>query len=1127
MTNSKPTNPLHEVLQHWKGICFDDTVNSSETRERLKIDACTFFRYIATNTQVTTTAQVVLQTKSSHEESIALVVEHLGPAFTSESFETSLRALHVLVGAIEGCRDSTFSNELIQKLGVFLVGHCRPIDDADVVDDYDSLTRDAAIQGLSLLLSVASSENLTTEKNIEKIEIRLRLAQNAIHSRCADHDDRNLSLQLTDRGLSALAGGLSTLSRSRRSLCFETLQAALHAVENVPSEAKKLICEIVEKETLQLLVDFATLASICLHGESDPRCLLQLLRILYKVQTSFHAFFANNGTQVRFPTIEIYDAVVPYYPIQFTPPSNDTHGITRDQLHRALTQILTFTKYDSVRSSDSMAMLSCGLFLEQLELEGDYGGTLDKVEAIKCLSSLLFEETVIPLLTRETVVRIAAALRSAHKISSRIATGKDSLATENKDLADQSRSFVAELACRLEFACHEDLWEAYIFNGFEHSAPSIADSPSRNKNLIALCACLASSGGIRTLRASLKMGMEPLLGYLEQGDRKLEDTQTALTGIGAFCSSYTAAVTKAMRGGVSWHPHPLSQYGDRLVAVLLEPLESEADVTEKCCSVRSLECFFLAAEENVLKEESVRRLHMALQTLFGSIEAERAVEQKEWSHSRASVLGTLLGQSLAATPMRPWLLRVGPIHHYLVHDVYKSLLIFTASKSQQKFAFEILAVCSRFNIDIAKQVTRSCMYTLEQALIGGNMGSIHASSRNLRNLIRSGGGITARAFHYLAREVSSLYDKLDNAFGSHSAYRMEMGEVLPLNVTATVRAAQHVHDAVCEAYGASSVEGALLLWDRAQESLGEDSNQSQIVDVVYLPLLVVALVNLQEEIDNESAATAKLNEKFAHIVHSLTQLLLARATSSRSSTQCAALLSVLLRQQKESHGCPIRAWIRSEVLPQLRTSQCEITGFHLLKVASVGCLAAISRGSLCWATAESLFWFILRLAWGREEPFPFASEIKVALKSEDLPTHLAQFTAASEVGAILANLAGSLHKQKLIFAGLKFVQQNQPIGKYHEMVLLRISSSLIVASNLSILAAVDFELLFSHIINGLRATSVFQDISITRCWILETQAIALISVMRILENKPSVVSRKPVLISDKVTSLNRFDLGCR
>ena len=152
---SQNTSALTEVLNNWKAAVLDvdnpadplAATASSKSNEDLQKDAQTFFRYISSNTQIDTGSGVVLQTKSSHEEALARLIQELGPpAFTSSSHPRRLRGLYVLWGAIEGC--AVLSNACLKSLGDFLLLHCGPIAD----EDDELIVEGERVQGIGQVL---------------------------------------------------------------------------------------------------------------------------------------------------------------------------------------------------------------------------------------------------------------------------------------------------------------------------------------------------------------------------------------------------------------------------------------------------------------------------------------------------------------------------------------------------------------------------------------------------------------------------------------------------------------------------------------------------------------------------------------------------------------------------------------------------------------------------------------------------------------------------------------------------------------------------------------------------------------------------------------------------------------
>ncbi|CAM9240312.1 unnamed protein product [Chrysoparadoxa australica] len=70
-----------------------------------------------------------------------------------------------------------------------------------------------------------------------------------------------------------------------------------------------------------------------MRGEKDPRCLLVALEVLKLLQEHCPAETVSSLAE------QLFDATACYFPVTFTPPPNDKHGITRDDLANALLEV--------------------------------------------------------------------------------------------------------------------------------------------------------------------------------------------------------------------------------------------------------------------------------------------------------------------------------------------------------------------------------------------------------------------------------------------------------------------------------------------------------------------------------------------------------------------------------------------------------------------------------------------------------------------------------------------------------------------------------------------------------------------------------------------------------------------
>ena len=81
-------------------------------------------------------------------------------------------------------------------------------------------------------------------------------------------------------------------------------------------------------------VDFTALFVESMEGEKDPRCLLICLRIVKLV-------LRNWGDSLQELAESVFDVTGCYFPVTFTPPPNDPHGIKKEHLVHALEDALT------------------------------------------------------------------------------------------------------------------------------------------------------------------------------------------------------------------------------------------------------------------------------------------------------------------------------------------------------------------------------------------------------------------------------------------------------------------------------------------------------------------------------------------------------------------------------------------------------------------------------------------------------------------------------------------------------------------------------------------------------------------------------------------------------------------
>ena len=507
---------------------------------------------------------------------------------------------------------------LIESIGKFLLNHAAPfVDDSsmslendqlvspfeenNIIDD-DGVTteevRDLSLDCIcSLLLCPPSysrhqkekvysvddtktNEIFETKWSMEYVNLRIELAQSALEKRCAndvDYDKGDMEYNYDhgyeddspniNEGTTALLG-LSMLARAKRSLCFKVLESAIRGITSDISLSGAQPSDDTDKVDIKIITrlqKFAIFVAECLHGESDPRCLLQMLRLIHLMQKTF--FHPKLLQGKHFPSVAVFDAVAPYYPIQFKPKPNDPYGITREDLQHAILSILYHdhelsipnashiiktNDFDQVeKNEENLAVLASRLFLEVISppiadpYYEDYGdgsegeaSAKDRLESLEHLSCLLLEKIEpfgevsfnaegsssyinkkirkLSRLSNTMIKEISTTLIQCNEYASSIAiTGSDvEEKLEGKALADGCRHLASSLAYWLELYHRllikekkesKSLWETFVVEAIQEFIPTLESSPHsmKGRSIVAYLTALSACGGEFTLKFCL------------------------------------------------------------------------------------------------------------------------------------------------------------------------------------------------------------------------------------------------------------------------------------------------------------------------------------------------------------------------------------------------------------------------------------------------------------------------------------------------------------------------------------------------------------------------------------------------------------------------------------------------
>ena len=724
---------------------------------------------------------------------------------------------------------------------------------------YDDV-RDAAISSLKALLcsnleifpTQQSSQQTTESKDnntpqcpiakamgvvFQSMELRVELSMLGINYRCQSSDSNT-----NNEGVWGSAGagyeqddtkmniedGLSQLSRIKRSLCFDLLNGALDGLKVDELQWKKLQTKlessssttqegnVVPTSLLKAMSSFTSMASSCMHGETDPRCLVQLLLLLNKVQQVMLPLFNADivkTEEVSFPSIEIFDAVAPYYPIQFTPPKNDPQRITRSMLQDALLAVLcergACYKSDASlmqkssggdeEDNETMITLSARMFMERLEppKSSDYdppsngaeSESDDKAAAVKDLSSLFLPRSSSSTIRNGindvslNVTRVAPTFLT--ELSSSLArVHEEAVSTDEQQLASAIRKFSSSLAYYLEPGTNKTieadtapLWEAYIGPTLSRLIPTLESAPQgmHGRASTAYFASLAAEGGLMTLNRVLDCCYPRFLGVLSlldeskgkeelttKSSRDEEKLSAAMRGIGALISSCRVALTKWQHDdkGLKVHPHPLSSYLSSTVKkvslVLNEGLDEVSPLS--LAAVAVLESLLTCADLSPLEEEALIPLETSIVSLARVVlnEAEMAdnvtKSSLDWKTACARVLGAVvyLGLSDDSNSCE----KINELATSLLPEIMSS-----ATSPQEKGSSELRTIrfdwislagaCSNGTSHVSERIVSDLLSCIV-AVLQSNQDDQRFPVMALSYLTRHGGQNVGNAFHSIS-----------------------------------------------------------------------------------------------------------------------------------------------------------------------------------------------------------------------------------------------------------------------------------------------------------------------------------------------------------------------------------------
>lgn len=1120
-TRAALSGTTKELFQIWKQECLSGSFDRRQAKR--------FFQTLQ-NTTIQVSEQVVLSTKPSHEAALALLIQTLEECFVGGTNRQRYCGLVCMQGALQACHSLRL--EMVDLLGAFLLNHAGPIVSDDINEDYDEQIRDLALQLFLLVVQVHAvpSDSSDAKAYVDQL---LHLTQQIVERRCAQDDDA-----VDDYGYRQRPNlGLSVLPRSKRSLCFQVLAETVTKLSIVPLLQRY---QAYDDDISVGWEGFCLFVISCLHGESDPRCLMQLLELFGNLAETFVIL------KDKFPVSELFDATAPYYPINFHPPPNDVHGITRQGLRRAVLTILSCTDYDvhKKNTDETMGRLSTRLILETLvpPPEDDPVSFSEQLETLEDLEGFLLTarkgKCNLELLQTAEIQHLSESLYVLHETAS-LAASNDMVA---KRLAEQCRAVVAEVALKCETSPSQ--WRVFVQDCIGKLQ---LNSTASGRVAIAYLACLASCGGSKTLENCVKTGISSLM--RQAGDP--EERPNALFGIGALFSACRVTMEKATANGIHIRPHPLLSFGAKTLNMVFESLGRENAQSTRISAVRAIESILRASPATAFTEDheaqTIESLRMILSCLTnttdpdGMTDADR-VDKKE-VEACSVTLGGLLMSVLASDndeSSYSTLLDSDAIRSFLLNDVFSTLVesVQTAPvrADATRYDQKALSMASSASLQAASTIVGLLTDSLLSSITRDETDRSNTVANTLVFLFHQTGGYASQAYQELFKPATTVFDIVDalaplseNDNGVEANFGMS-GLQLPIpdevgeaNRATIVRASQLVGK-LREAYGGAvdnhHFNQLVFAVDKVLPPL---SSEESVRLGVILPLFSATM----EKVCPEEASPRNENSPFT-LVRTMGPSLLDYAMSSDSYIEARVHAGRCLHASiarftpRNAQECPARNLVQSRLLPLIleaaksNGAAMRDTGNDTIRMFSE-CMsllallgsAAACRGGPSARTSDCIVTFLVDLACTEKASLVFGDELQTEINLSVFDcvgvyeaTRLS-VRSASLIGSILSTQSGNfIWKQRLTHIATKKIVSLAESDDF-SIGLLATVCQIACTSNLEGLPDETIQNLASIVLYGLKQSSL----DAAKAMEPTVTELVLASLIKLLSTFPSILKK--------------------
>ena len=908
----------------------DDTTNKPHSGSTDETFETWCRKCLDETTSVKKDAQGFFRTQAaSQDTAMAQLIRALEPCFPTAA---PVNALTCLEGALLGC--DTLDKGVCSLLRRFLLPYVSPIVDNE---DEDRI-RDAGLKTIKALVPLLPQKEM------------LDLAKEAVEHRC-------------------VPDALGLMPRSRRSLCFQLLQTAATTYGKNDTGI------------------FGSYCIQCLHGESDPRCLLQLLNLLETILPTPLPSSDN-------PMIEdLFEAASPYYPIQFSPPPNDVHGITRDDLCGALWNVLAKTPAATI-----------ALLLETLE---DSGSASEQLEVLRDLEAFfLLDDAPFPLTDPNDVRHLSHSLVAVHE---RHCT--PSASPEARTVADTVRSLARRIAQETEQAS-DTLFRAFVID--------VTDQLTTTRAGAAYLVGLASTSSEHANNNNSKNRTWDICW-------KAGWTTTNVAVCGAWCAAARATGRSPLE----------MRYATAALTAVHEGISMDAasDVN-RTPAIRAFESVLLASPvvEGLAWVERIRTSLQLLVTLVvgdGDNNMEEGNERQFLATEREAAsltLGAFLGCVLDEdhTKYENTFLLVAAVKELLISEALLRLLDQLQDENKTCYIHKTLSMIAKAGLRPMQKVVEPLLTSLPREIAANSSKSIVSA---FDYLFDNTDGICAVAFQ--ACDTEPVINALMGPFAEVQQTSFRMSN---LTLPESKEELEVMDDVIENAYQSAimvlrkgfSIGVTNSSVEKLMKSISMVLPPLRPADTVRLSLLFPLLSSALG-----SAAFEEVPQSIHEMVPHLADFSLSSENHGVARVHAARCLHACIGRfaLPNTADCPGRELIKNKInQSMLSTSPARVSELQdaLRLIALVGSAAAL-RGGTSTETAVAVTQFLVEIACLQSSQVPFMEGTWHVTLSQSMSTTEADqisVQAAESVGHLLTtdDKRLKLRKQRLVHCTNKLLQ---------------------------------------------------------------------------------------------------------